>query len=92
MEVERLRQIADERNGEYSDYTLMPFGQYKGKRLADIESDYFKWWLSQNPDREKLTEEWRDGNFQAKAIASMKIRLYDYIVDRFRNEQDSHQG
>lgn len=85
VEVERLRQIADERNGEYSEYTRMPFGQHKGKKLADVPNEYLKWWLSKQ-DRSIITLEYHHGPYKDRAIASMKARLYDYLIERFKHD------
>jgi hypothetical protein len=83
LEIERLQMIADERNSEYSDYTLMPFGKYKCKRLKDVPNDYLEWWSKQGEnDRDLLTLEWHHGTFKDRAIASMKIKLLDYIKHR----------
>jgi hypothetical protein len=84
VEVERLRQIADEQNAEFSEYTLMPFGAHKGKKLADVPPDYLKWWISQNGDRSVMVLEARHGNYAVKATAAMKLRLLDYLTIRFK--------
>lgn len=83
MEVERLRMIADERNAEYSDYTRMPFGQYKDRRLADVPDEYLQWWRRTNPSREAFVLDWQYAKSADRVIASMKLRLFDYIEHRF---------
>ncbi len=88
LEVERLRGIADEQNAEYSDFTLMPFGQHKGKRLADVPDDYLRWWLRQNPDRGILVLEHNHGNYANRVNASKKLKLHSYIQERFNNDDE----
>lgn len=89
-EVLRLRAIADEHNSEYSEYTLMPFGQHKGKKLADVPEDYLKWWFGKQ-DRAIITLEYNHGPYKDRAIATMKARLYDYLRERFKHG-DKIQG
>jgi hypothetical protein len=88
-EVFRLRMIADERNGEFSEYTLMPFGQHKGKKLLDVPEDYLRWWHSKQ-DRGIIILEYHHGPYAQRNVASMKLRLYDYLNTRFK-EQHGNQ-
>lgn len=93
-ELERLRGIADERNGRFSDFSLMPFGIYKRShtKLGDVPDSYLRWWLSQNPDRSILTLESQFGEFSKRVAAQTKVKLFDYIQQRFANgnEQNGH--
>jgi uncharacterized protein (DUF3820 family) len=91
MEVERLRQIADEQNSEYSDYTQMPFGLHKGKKLGDVPEDYLRWWQSQQ-DRSIIMLEYQHGPYSQRATATKKARLYDYIKRRLEHGGDEIQG
>lgn len=87
VEVERLRQIADEQNSEYSDYTIMPFGKYSKppdgpKKLADVPDDYLEWWFKENGRREVIILEMDYGPYAQRAAALKKLRLHDYIKRR----------
>lgn len=33
---------------KYTDETLMPFGKFKGKKLANVDADYLMWWYREN--------------------------------------------
>lgn len=81
IEVERLQQIADERNSEYTDFTLMPFGGYIGVKLMDIPDDYLAW-LQRTTNREGVLLETRYGPYAKREHASRKLRLLDYIKRR----------
>lgn len=92
LEVERLKQIADEQNSEYSDYTLMTFGKYgkppEGpKKLADVPNEYLEWWFNKNSDRNIIILEMDHGPFQQRAVAIKKLRLHDYIKRKQRDAQ-----
>jgi hypothetical protein len=83
-EVERLRAIADEKHGVFSDFTLMPFGKHRGLRLADVPADYLEWWLRQpNNDSAVIRSEAQFDKFPQRAIAQQKLKLRDYITARF---------
>jgi len=86
LEIERLKRVADEQNSAYSEFTLMPFGQHKCKRLGDVPDDYLRWWEKQN-DRASLQTDVQFGKYGDRMIADMKLRLLDYINKRFsRND------
>jgi len=90
LEIERLQMIADEHNSEYSDYSLMPFGKYKCKRMMDVPNDYLQWWMVQpENNRELLVLEYQHGSYKDRAIASMKVRLHDYINRRSKRDTDT---
>ena len=81
-EVERLQGIADERFGQYTDFTLMPFGKHKGKQLAQIPDDYFEWWLiGKNRNIIKLESE--HSTYPKRSFAQQSLKLYDYVIERF---------
>jgi uncharacterized protein (DUF3820 family) len=82
-ELERLRAIADEKQGVFSDFTLMPFGEHRNKMLADVPERYLRWWLGQNPDRGVIQLEVQCNTFPKKAIAQQKLKLHDYLKARF---------
>jgi len=82
-EVVRLQSLADEKHGELSDFSLMTFGEHKGRKLADVPEDYLRWWLSQNSDRSIIQLEVRFKSYPEKAIAVHNLRLHDYLVRRF---------
>jgi uncharacterized protein (DUF3820 family) len=90
MEVERLKQIADERHGEYSDYTQLPFGKYKGKRLADVPDDYLRWWIEQH-DRYSMSLDAQYGPQSKRQVARANLKLYDYILRRMEKPDDVSQ-
>jgi uncharacterized protein (DUF3820 family) len=90
-EVERLRVIADEQNSEFSDYTLMPFGAHKDKRLADVPDDYLHWWFSQHADRPTIILEMDFGPFAQRVQALKNLRLHDYIKRRFKERNDDSE-
>jgi len=83
-EVERLRMIADERNGVFSDFTLMPFGKrYRGWKLGDIPDDHFEWWLRQpQNDLGAIQSEAQFSEYPERAIAQQKLKFYDYAIRR----------
>ena len=92
-ELERLRGVADERNGRFSDFSLMPFGTYKRSqtKLGDVPESYLRWWLSENPDRSILSLESQFGEYGKRAVAHQKLKLFDYIQERFStNGQNGH--
>jgi hypothetical protein len=82
-EIERLRAIADEKHGAFSDFTLMPFGKHRGQKLADVPDDYLEWWLRNNSDRSAIEVGTRFGAFAEKAVAQQKLKLFDYLSQRF---------
>lgn len=88
MEIERLQVIADEQNAEFSDYTMMPFGAYKGKRLLDVPKDYFQWWYSKNKDRSIIILEIDHGPFAQRQSAKHKLRLHDYLKQRLASDEN----
>ncbi len=92
-EVERLQNIADERNGSFSDCTLMPIGkQYRGRRLIDIPDNYFRWWLRENDRASLVIDAQFSRDFAVKTIAAKKIRLFDYITERLNGEAIQNTG
>jgi hypothetical protein len=88
-EVRRLRDLRTARKArrgeDFDDDCIMPFGQYKGETMADIPDDYLIYWR----DRNRLGEILCDielGRQPAKAIAQLKLRIYEYSCKRLSNE------
>ena len=87
-EVERLTAIADERSNRYGDYTLLPFGAYKGKRLCDVPDDYLKWWF--NATNEAVVRiDTEFGKFPERAAAKQKLKLLEYLKGRFNGNKET---
>jgi hypothetical protein len=87
-EIDRLRALWDRnqvQRGVVSDESLMPFGQYKGERLANVPEDYLLWWLKQN-NRDALQIDADFGKHPTNFIAQRKLKIYDYIQQRIANE------
>jgi hypothetical protein len=90
-ELERLHPIADERTAAFSDFSLMPFGAHKKVKLGDVPDNYLKWWLSQNPNADALSLDAEFGDFPKRMVARQKLKLFDYIQERFStNGQNGH--
>ena len=82
-ELNRLRARELDKSGPYMDGTLMPFGKYKGEPLHEVPEDYLRWWLEQNPDWDVIYIEFLYAKYPEKAIAGSKLKLHDYVMDRF---------
>jgi putative quorum-sensing-regulated virulence factor len=89
-EIERLRAVADEKNGRYGDYTLIPFGKYKGRRLMDVPDDYLYWWRHQNRDESSIFLDTQYGPFAQRVAAKMKLKLHEYLKVRLNGNQVSY--
>ena len=91
VEVERLRQIADEENSVMSEYSLMPFGKYAKppdgpRKLADVPKEYLKWWMSINPDRGVILLEVQFGEYANRAVAVKKLRMWDFLKNHLSHD------
>ena len=86
-EVERLTAVADERTGRYGDYTLLPFGKHKGRRLMDVPDDYLRWWREQNADEASIRLDTQYGPYPDRAAAKMKLKLHEYLKTRLNGNQ-----
>jgi len=93
VEVERLRQIADEEHAVMSEYSLMPFGKYARpplgpRKLADVPKDYLKWWLANNPDRGVILLEIQHGEYAKRAMAVKALRMWDFLKNHLTTTSD----
>jgi hypothetical protein len=89
-EIERLQGVTDEKHGNYTNFTLMPFGVHKGKKLVDLPDDYIQWWRGMNPDRGAIQVERDFGKFSERRIAEQKLKLFDYFNQRFGESSNGH--
>lgn len=85
-ELNRLRAQLLDKSGPYQPDSLMPFGKYRGEPLHEVPDDYLKWWLEQNPDWDVIYVECLYSKFPERAIAKLKLKLHDYITQRFNHE------
>ena len=74
-----------DKSGPFKPDSLMPFGKYKGEPLHEVPDDYFSWWLDQNPDWDVIYIEVLYAKFPERAIAKLKLKLHDYITERFNH-------
>ena len=91
-EIERLQGVTDEKHGAFTNYTLMPWGAHKGKKLGDIEDDYFVWLQRKHPDRGVVGLDAQFGSFQKKRTAEQILKLLDYAARRFGDSSDNTEG
>jgi len=87
-EVVRLRHLWDRnevRRGVVSDESLMSFGEFRGERMADVPEDYLCWWIRRN-NRDALKIDAEFATAPANYIAQGKLKLYDYIQRRIKQE------
>ena len=91
-EVERLHGVNDERHGDYTNYTLMPWGVHKGKELGDMPADYFEHLQRRHPDRGVIQLEIDHSNFQKSRLAEQILKLLDYAARRFGDNSDEQQN
>jgi hypothetical protein len=92
-EVVRLKAIADEKHGEYSDFTLMPFGRYAKppdgpRKLADVPNEYLEWWLGEHLSREVIALESQYGPHRQRYASKQNLKLYDYIQRRLNHDSE----
>jgi hypothetical protein len=84
-ELNRLRAMLLDKSGPYTASTLMPFGKYKSEPLGEVPDDYLKWWLKENPDWDVIYIESLYARYPEKAIAKAKLKLHDYVTERFNH-------
>lgn len=83
-ELNKLRAQLLDKSGPFTATTLMPFGKYKGEPMHEVPDDYLTWWLEQNPDWDVIYIECLYAKFPERAIAKLKLKLHDYIKERFK--------
>jgi hypothetical protein len=82
---------AADKYGPYDDGTPMPFGKYKGERLADVPDDYLNWWFDKNRDRSAIILEMDYGSWPQRASAAKKLRLHDYLKASYDDQVQDHR-
>ncbi len=59
---------------EVNDETVMWFGKYKGKRLADVPASYLLWCYDQNVQQDKL------GLYTKRQLRSLRREAEDELL------------
>lgn len=92
-ELNQLRAKQLDKSGPFSATTLMPFGKYKGEPMHEVPDDYLSWWIEQNPDWDVIYIEVLYAKFPERAIAKQKLKLHDYVTERFNgNKIQDHRA
>jgi uncharacterized protein (DUF3820 family) len=86
-----LQGVADEKQGAYTNYTLMPFGAHKGKKLIDMKDDYFDWTQRKYSDRGLVGLDVQFGSFAKKRRAEQILKLLDYADRRLGKTTDNNE-
>jgi hypothetical protein len=80
-------QATTEKSGPYSDNTLMPFGRYRSEPLCEVPDDYLRWFTGSN-NRHALFVDAQFQQYPQRAIAQMKLRLFEYAAARLHLPDD----
>lgn len=86
-ELNKLRAQLLDKSGPMQPDSLMPFGKYKGEPMQEVPDDYLRWWIEANPDWDVIYIEVLYAKFPERAIAKQKLKLHDYITERFNGDK-----
>ena len=83
----QLRAKVSDRSAPYNGYSPMPFGKYKDEPLSEVPDSYLEWWWRNNPDWDVIYIETLYAPFPERAFAKQKLKLHDYLKERYGNNQ-----
>jgi hypothetical protein len=86
-ELSTLRLKVSDKHGPLDGSSPCPFGkEYKGEPLGQVPDSWLRWWFDQQ-DRDTILNEMDfDPSWAKRKSAFKKLRLFDYLEQRFNGQ------
>jgi hypothetical protein len=86
LQIANNKLCAPDKSEPLTDDSVMSFGKYKGKRLSQIDTGYYRWWLSNNPDRDAMQSDAVIARYPEKAVLNQKLKFHAYATERVQRD------